>query len=550
VTYDGDRKRFQFMPCSGPDWVIALGERRKSWNGLVKWPYVPSRCSPWMYDVATGRFELHKVKGPFPGGGMAHVLVYLPSLKKSFYYRGGQKDAWLYDAARNAWSKLTPRGPPPPFGIDANACLDLKRNRIYLGGGYYPLAAGPSAFWCYDVAANAWIDLQPKGKPCMGCKRYGPNHALMHYDSANDVVVLFYHRLPQAMPDGDFNPGVKALGIYVYDPVTNAWSETPQPLAREIGQCPSGFYSPDLNAHFIHCAGDSADNGVMSVYRYKGAKEAAKQRGSQSTNAGKIESPLAEKWDYAAAMKRVGARFKGNEGVVIHVGASDTIANPYTTWARQGKGKTAQDEAVLKWMHTNANDKTDGWWLCRHEVVSHRAYTAESGLQSSWLFKGGALGLPPLEKMLDDYKPQIVVLEVGIYEAEAERPLEDYRRNMARALDMILERGAIPIPTTAPPIKAHPRPSAAYNEALRELAKERGLPLIDMEQEILKRRPDDWYGTLMTRMHLTASRAGVSPASEPTAMNLRESGFLLRGWVTVRKIAEIKRRVLDEREKR
>jgi hypothetical protein len=201
-------------------------------------------------------------------------------------------------------------------------------------------------------------------------------------------------------------------------------------------------------------------------------------------------------------------------------------------------------------MHTNANDETDGWWLCRKEVVNYRAYTAESGLQSSWLFKGGARGLPTLRKMLDDYQPQMVVLEVGIYEAEEELPVDEYRKNMAKALDLILERGAIAIPTTAPPIKAHLKPSAAYNEALRELARTRGLPLIDVEQEILRRRPDDWYGTLMTRMHLTASRAGVSPASEPTAENLRESGFLLRGWVTVRKIAEVKRRVLDRGEKR
>jgi hypothetical protein len=87
---------------------------------------------------------------------------------------------------------------------------------------------------------------------------------------------------------------------------------------------------------------------VVSAYRYKGAKEPAAKPGSQSTNASKIESPLAEKWDYVAAMKRVVARFKGSEGVVTRVGASDTIANPYTTWARQGKGKTAEDEAVLK----------------------------------------------------------------------------------------------------------------------------------------------------------------------------------------------------------
>jgi hypothetical protein len=272
LTYDTDRKRFLFMPCPGPDWVIALGERRKSWGGY-KWPHTPSNCSPWMYNTATGQFELHKVKGAFPGIGKADVLVYLPSIKKSFYYHGGAKDAWLYDATSNAWSRITPKGPPPPFGIDANACLDIKRNRIYIGGGYYPLAKGPSAFWCYDVESNVWLDLQPKGKPCLGCNRYGPNHALMHYDSANDVVVLFYHRLPQAPPDGDFNPGAKALGVYIYDPVSNSWSEAPLPLAKEIGQCPNGFYGPDLNAHFIHCAGDSADNGVMSVFRYKRAKD-------------------------------------------------------------------------------------------------------------------------------------------------------------------------------------------------------------------------------------------------------------------------------------
>ena len=77
------------------------------------------------------------------------------------------------------------------------------------------------------------------------------------------------------------------------------------------------------------------------------------------------------------------------------------------------------------------------------------------------------------------------------------------------------------------------------------LAKERGLPLLDLEREILTRRPDDWFGTLMDRIHLTASQAGVNPGAEPTAENLRRSGYLLRGCLTVRKIAEIKRQVLD-----
>src|SRR4051794_34818062 len=59
---------------------------------------------------------------------------------------------------------------------------------------------------------------------------------------------------------------------------------------------------------------------------------------------------LAENWDYAAPMKKIAAKFRGKEGVVLHVGGSMTIANPYGTWARVGKGKTPDDVAILQWM--------------------------------------------------------------------------------------------------------------------------------------------------------------------------------------------------------
>ena len=177
-------------------------------------------------------------------------------------------------------------------------------------------------------------------------------------------------------------------------------------------------------------------------------------------------------------MKKVAARFKGNEGVVIHVGASDTIANPYTTWARMGKGKTPEDEGTLMWMHTNANDKTDGWWLCRKEVVSHRAYTAESDLESSWLFdKGG-------EKAPGRWPGRAVAApgeDARRLQASDGRARNRHLRSGSRAagcrlsqehgagIDLILDRGAIPIPTTSPPIRAHLKSSTAYNESLREL---------------------------------------------------------------------------------
>ena len=99
--------------------------------------------------------------------------------------------------------------------------------------------------------------------------------------------------------------------------------------------------------------------------------------------------------------------------------------------------------------------------------------------------------------------------------------------------------------STIPPHPGRRALARSYNEELRSLARARKLPLIDYEREILKRRPDDWDGTLLGKgdVHPTAERAGVTPTSAPTAENLRESGYLLRGWLSVRKIAEVRRAV-------
>jgi hypothetical protein len=48
----------------------------------------------------------------------------------------------------------------------------------------------------------------------------------------------------------------------------------------------------------------------------------------QPKPAGEMAGPLPKAWDYGAPMKKVGAKFRGNEGVVLHVGGSMTIANP------------------------------------------------------------------------------------------------------------------------------------------------------------------------------------------------------------------------------
>jgi lysophospholipase L1-like esterase len=263
------------------------------------------------------------------------------------------------------------------------------------------------------------------------------------------------------------------------------------------------------------------------------------------------EKPLAQGWDYAKAMKKTAQRFKGRPGVVLHIGDSLTYANPYGQWARYGEGRTDEDKAVLKWMHAGADDDSDGWYLARFDHPDGgRSHTASSGISADELLAGGKNKLPALAKLLDTYKPQMVVLMIGTNDASAGRTADAYKADVAKALDQMDERGVICILSTIPPHSGKLELAKKYNEALRELAKSRELPLIDYEQEILKRRPDDWNGTLLNKndVHPSVEQGGAKPSSAPTAENLRNCGYLLRGWLSVRKIAEVKRTVLDAKD--
>jgi hypothetical protein len=267
ATYDTDRRSFLFVPGASQDWQAGapFGKRRLAWG--VKGQGLPSHCSPWLFDVRSGRWDLRRVEGPVPARSavpLGLTFVYVPSRKQAFFWNPTVQQAWLYDPQTNRWTDLRPKGLPLRVGIDKVACLDPRRERIYLGG--------PANLLCYDFKSNAFLDLKPGGRPPRDADgyAYGPfstSRSVMNYDAANDVVVLFYH--------GNVGPreaSKKGRGVYVYDPAANAWGEAPLPVPRDFCKCPSSFYDPELNAHFIHCAGDSADDGVMLVYRCKRGK--------------------------------------------------------------------------------------------------------------------------------------------------------------------------------------------------------------------------------------------------------------------------------------
>ncbi|MFN0019128.1 MAG: SGNH/GDSL hydrolase family protein [Pirellulaceae bacterium] len=260
-------------------------------------------------------------------------------------------------------------------------------------------------------------------------------------------------------------------------------------------------------------------------------------------------APLKQDWDYVSAMSKVAARFKGRPGVVLHVGDSITYANPYGQWARFGKGQSDEDKALLKWMHSGAGDDTDGWFLAGFDHPDGgRSHTAAGGMRADELLKGGKQKLPPLAELLKKYQPQMVVLMIGTNDVAQGRMTEDYIKDVETAVSTILETGSICILSTIPPYFGQPEASAKYNDGLRGLAKKHSLPIIDYELEIMRRRPRDWNGTLMQKYdaHPSGGDEKVNSSSEPTEANLATSGYLLRGWLSVKKIGEVKRTVLEK----
>ena len=81
------------------------------------------------------------------------------------------------------------------------------------------------------------------------------------------------------------------------------------------------------------------------------------------------------------------------------------------------------------------------------------------------------------------------------------------------------------------------------------MAQTKKIPLIDYYQEVVRRRPNGtWMNTLISSdgVHPSADYGGSHADSDPYASSgtaLSNSGYLLRDWLSVQKIQEIKTKV-------
>jgi hypothetical protein len=259
VAYDSGLRRLMIMPCPNHDYLDPrLRQKRDQWRKGK--PLNESMASPWFFETGTGKWNRLVTAMERPASGFGDSLLYLSGERRAFFRHG--QELWFYATETNAWTRVEPSGPALPFGIDATSCYDPKRNRIYIGGGSYPVTpTGVNAFRIFDLKTNAWIDPEPKGAPCGGSNSYATNIAAMAYDTVADVVIVFRF-------GGD---DARERGIFNYDPATNTWSKSGE-FPAPWGQCTNTFHDPELHVYFFHVASDSDDDGVIWVYRHTTSK--------------------------------------------------------------------------------------------------------------------------------------------------------------------------------------------------------------------------------------------------------------------------------------
>jgi hypothetical protein len=257
--YDSDRKCY----VSG-GWPSGLPIDMHSGNLRAPW-YVdgrkaleeklngktyPSEWLSYAYDANTGKMSRDLPKGQF----------YIPSRKGCWTY-------WSKNTSLSSVGQLNPGGPLPDerYGGDFPGCFDSKRERIYVGRINPRTNANDGDWFIYDFKANLWSKPPTKGEieviPTT-------THGMVHYDAANDRVVEFY----------GWALGTKGIGVW--DPETNSWEpKIAFPDSFPMGTSMSGFYSLELNAHFVHIGSDGAAGGDIWVYRYKNANKGSKKSG-------------------------------------------------------------------------------------------------------------------------------------------------------------------------------------------------------------------------------------------------------------------------------
>ena len=236
-------------------------------------------------------------------------------------------------------------------------------------------------------------------------------------------------------------------------------------------------------------------------------------------------------------------------GKVLQVGDSMTFSYAYGDWARHthsgsATGATVSDVETVNWMHAGVFDATDGWKLSSDGVTAMN--------NANW----GSAFIDNIFVSADLNDAQFAVIMFNVNDITF----------VENRINQFITAGIVPVLSTIPPrtdLDYNRDKADPYNLELIALAEKLSLPIIDYSKEILLRRPNGtWAKTLIGNesgtdgVHPTGGVNGYTAISDPyadggdpathtTGDATLNSGYLLRTWLTVQKMKEIKQKAVD-----
>jgi hypothetical protein len=246
-------------------------------------------------------------------------------------------------------------------------------------------------------------------------------------------------------------------------------------------------------------------------------------------------------------MKQVHARFAGSPGTLALFGDSITVSMAF--WAPlRGEPRGMSPEMASAHERVKEYLAPDCWTNWRGPEFGN-----EGRMTIRWAHDN-------IDKWLAKLKPEAAVIMFGSNDL-GELDVKEFEQKTAEVVDRCLAGGTVVLLTTLPPRSGMLEKSKQFADAVRRIAKEKRVPLIDYQAEILKRRPEDWDGALPQFKDVPGSeyevptlvcRDGVHP-SNPKAHqdfseeSLAKNGFLLRNYVTLLAYSQTIESVLAER---
>lgn len=242
--------------------------------------------------------------------------------------------------------------------------------------------------------------------------------------------------------------------------------------------------------------------------------------------------------DWRSSARRTHQRFTGKKGTFAHFGDSITATMAFWTplpYERRNASPAMETAFSLVKPYLRPECWRD--W-------KGPDYGNESGQTTQWALKN-------VDGWLKQLNPEVALILFGTNDLKTIEA-DEYRRNLRALVQRCLDNGTLVILNTIPPRHGLEAKSAAFAEAARQVARETGVPLIDLYAEILKRRPNDWDGALDRFRAFTdyevptlLARDGVHPSYPRKFQNdyseeaLRNCGYGLRNCLTLQKYAEV-----------